>query len=119
MESSSAKRTAKSVASVEFDAIAHSEIFTRFFQLVDSLTGLKPALIDHRGTMILPCPRSKLNKFCRLIHRTGAGWAACEHSDAANLPRPGGGPRVYHCHAGLTDISMPIVVRGEHVGTIV
>jgi AraC-like DNA-binding protein/ligand-binding sensor protein len=119
MESPPAKRKAKSRAQSEFDAIAHSEIFGRFFQFVDSLTGLKPALIDHRGTMILPCPRSKLNKFCQLIHRTAAGWSACERSDAANLPRPGGGPRVYQCHAGLTDISMPIVVSGEHVATIV
>jgi AraC-like DNA-binding protein/ligand-binding sensor protein len=119
MENSPVKRVLNSPADIEFEAIANSEMFVRFFQFVDSLTGLKPALIDHHGKMILPCPRSELNRFCQLIHRTAEGWAACERSDAANLPRPGGGPRIYECHAGLIDISMPVVVHGEHVATIV
>jgi sensor histidine kinase YesM len=29
-----------------------------------------------------------------------------------------GGPYIYHCHAGLVDVSAPIIVNGSHVGSV-
>ncbi|MGA2618974.1 MAG: PocR ligand-binding domain-containing protein [Thermoguttaceae bacterium] len=113
-----AKHAQKTQADVLFEAVAKSDLFIRFFRLMDSLAGLKPALVDRSGREVLPCPRTRLNKFCRIIDRTAEGLAACQRSDAAKLSRSGGGLRIYQCHAGLTDICMPLMISGEHVASI-
>ncbi|MGA2033686.1 MAG: PocR ligand-binding domain-containing protein [Thermoguttaceae bacterium] len=118
MSSPLAKPVANSRGNLVFEAIAKSDLFVQFFRLVDSLTGLKPALVDCGGEEVLPCPRTRLNKFCRIIDRTPEGVAACRRCDTANVSQCGCELRIYQCHAGLMDICVPILVSGEHAASI-
>jgi AraC-like DNA-binding protein/ligand-binding sensor protein len=118
MTSPLTKPVAGSRGNLVFEAIARSDLFVQFFRLVDSLTGLKPALVDCGGKEVLPCPQARLNKFCRIIDHTPEGLAACRRCDTVDLSQCGGGLRIYQCHAGLMDICVPILVSGEHVASI-
>jgi AraC-like DNA-binding protein len=118
MQSPLAKPAASNPGDVVFEGIARSDLFVQFFRLVDSLTGLKPALIDRSGKEVLLCPRTKVNKFCQIIERTPEGRAACQRCDTVHMTQCGKGLNIYQCHAGLTDLCVPIVVSGEHVASI-
>lgn len=60
------------------------------------------------------------NGFCALATSTAAGCAACFAAQAQarrNAARQRG-PQQYNCFAGLTDVAVPVIVRGRHVATL-
>jgi AraC-like DNA-binding protein/ligand-binding sensor protein len=60
------------------------------------------------------------NAFCLLATGTAAGCAACLEVQARaqrGVSRQGG-PKQINCFAGLTDVAVPVVVRGRHVATL-
>ncbi|MCZ7646375.1 MAG: PocR ligand-binding domain-containing protein [Planctomycetota bacterium] len=65
--------------------------------------------------------RTHMTPFCDGLKRTQEGAAACIACDAkrAHLKAAKAGkPVAWRCHAGLTEILVPVVGDGQHLGTI-
>ncbi len=81
-------------------------------------TGLAAVTVDCVGKPITKY--SNFTKFCRLIRKNPKWRERCYRCDsyggieAARLHKP----YVYKCHAGLVDISMPIILNGNYMGAI-
>ena len=59
-------------------------------------------------------------EFCRIMNSSAKGLECC-----ISTSREGGGkaaiskkPLKYRCHAGLTEIVVPIIVNGKHIGSV-
>lgn len=74
-------------------------------------TGLATVAVGADGTYISEC--YNFTDFCiKLTRGSREGCARCEKCD-----REGQG--VYHCHAGLIDFGIPLVVEGQRVGSVI
>lgn len=74
-------------------------------------TGLATVAVGADGTYISEC--YNFTDFCiKLTRGSREGCARCEKCD-----REGQG--VYHCHAGLIDFGIPLVVEGQKVGSVI
>ena len=60
-------------------------------------------------------------RFCDLVSDFGRhaaeSCAACENA-AEKRAGESGRPQVYRCHAGLTDIAVPVIADGRHIATL-
>ena len=74
-------------------------------------TGLATVAVGNDGKYISEC--YNFTDFCiKLTRGSKEGCARCEKCD-----REGQG--VYHCHAGLIDFGIPLVVEGQTVGSVI
>lgn len=74
-------------------------------------TGLATVAVGSNGEYISEC--YNFTDFCiKLTRGSKEGCARCEKCD-----REGQG--VYHCHAGLVDFGIPLVVNGETMGSVI
>ncbi|MCH5275398.1 MAG: PocR ligand-binding domain-containing protein [Lachnospiraceae bacterium] len=74
-------------------------------------TGLATVAVDSKGEYISEC--YNFTDFCiKLTRGSKEGCARCEKCD-----REGQG--VYHCHAGLVDFGIPLVVNGQTMGSVI
>ena len=74
-------------------------------------TGLATVAVGGDGKYISDC--YNFTDFCiKLTRGSAEGCARCEKCD-----REGQG--VYHCHAGLIDFGIPLVVEGKKVGSVI
>lgn len=74
-------------------------------------TGLATVAVGSDGKYISEC--YNFTDFCiKLTRGSKEGCARCEKCD-----REGKG--VYHCHAGLVDFGIPLVVDGQTVGSVI
>lgn len=79
----------------------------------DALVQLQPAGSANRS--------SPSTLFCDLVHGFGAHEEeTCAKSDvpAQQRCRQTGCTQVYACHAGLTDIAVPVICDGQYLGTL-
>lgn len=65
-------------------------------------------------------PQEERSAYCKLVQSAPTGNARCLACDREGLARARrkGGYHIYHCHAGLVDVAIPIDYRGEQVGSI-
>lgn len=65
-------------------------------------------------------PQEERSDYCKLIQSTPEGLRRCLECDREGLAsaRRKGSFHIYHCHAGLVDIAIPIDYRGEEIGSI-
>jgi AraC-like DNA-binding protein/ligand-binding sensor protein len=65
-------------------------------------------------------PKKERNEFCRLIQSTAKGLSMCRKSDLKGVAdaRKQNGYAIYKCHAGLIDVVIPLVYRGDEIGAI-
>ncbi len=74
-------------------------------------TGLATVAVGGDGKYISEC--YNFTDFCiKLTRGSAEGCARCEKCD-----REGKG--VYHCHAGLIDFGIPLVIDGKQVGSVI
>lgn len=74
-------------------------------------TGLATVAVGSHGEYISEC--YNFTDFCiKLTRGSKEGCARCEKCD-----REGHG--VYHCHAGLIDFGIPLVVNGQTLGSVI
>ncbi len=82
-------------------------------------TGTTQALAGSYSDL-LGCHETNPNpRFCDAVS-DGGHHLCCMHSDkSAELRvRETGRPEVYRCHAGLTDIAVPVLCDGRHIATL-
>ena len=104
---------------MDFEGIASLPALRQLCRMFCRLTGLPFHLVDINGT-----PSEKYvfrqfqNPFCRLIQRVPAGKNRCKSSGQEACSRLTNKitPSVYRCHAGLIDIAVPIIIRGNCLG---
>lgn len=83
------------------------------------MTNLSAVTVDRLGTPITA--PSSFTKFCRLIRTSMVGYSRCIDCDAKGgiksiqLKKP----VIYTCHAGLTDLSAPIIVNDTYLGCMI
>ena len=87
---------------------------TKFEHIMSSwakATGMATVAVGGDGKYISEC--YNFTDFCiKLTRGSAEGCARCEKCD-----REGKG--VYHCHAGLIDFGIPLVVDGKQVGSVI
>lgn len=83
------------------------------------MTNMSAITVDKIGTPITT--PSNFTKFCNLIRTSREGYRRCINCDAqgglkSTLLKK---PVIYTCHAGLTDLSAPIIVNDVHFGSMI
>ncbi len=84
-----------------------------------SATGIAISFRDSAGLALTQSTAKP--RFCELILGSEAGDAACRrsHAEAVKLVEGVDSPRLYECHAGLSQFVAPIVVQQQHLGAII
>ncbi|MHB8281014.1 MAG: PocR ligand-binding domain-containing protein [Candidatus Humimicrobiaceae bacterium] len=106
---------------INFKDIAELSIMVNFCRLFSSITGLMIDINDISGNH----PKKyytihEENIFCRIIHSSKIGQEKCiqggkERGLKASILRK---PDIHKCHAGLTDVYLPILLRDQHIATL-
>lgn len=80
------------------------------------LLGVSSFTIDLDGRPVIPC--SHCSRFCRLVHQTRAGLAACETSWREIAGSEGDGATIRVCHAGIQYAAAPVNVNKQRLGMV-
>jgi len=106
---------------LKFEDISKLTVLKEFYKLFFDLTGLVVDYnsVDGQAQMAYSTP-DDLNPFCRIVRSTPEGYRACVQSARRGGKKAfeQGKAHVYQCHAGLTDIAVPVVIRKQHVANI-
>ncbi|MBU0477197.1 PocR ligand-binding domain-containing protein [bacterium] len=103
------------------EAILSKKLLLELRRLFYKATGMTISfIIGKRGGDVDFFPKSERSRFCKIIHSTQKGRARCVLSDAAaiNTAFRRRKPHIYQCHAGLTDIVVPIIVKNKLIGAL-
>ncbi|WP_432403211.1 sensor histidine kinase [Wukongibacter sp. M2B1] len=81
-------------------------------------TGFAAITVDYRGNPITQY--SNFSRFCKLIRQDKKCRDACHQSDAHGGLEAArtGKPSIYKCPMGLIDFAVPIIVKGQYLGSI-
>jgi ligand-binding sensor protein/AraC-like DNA-binding protein len=85
-------------------------------------TGLMANIVDGEGVSIFPRKGiKKCSQFCRIIYGLEGGKTRCQaaYKRAGKQAALFGEPYIFRCPSGLIEWAAPIVLDGEHVGTII
>lgn len=85
-------------------------------------TGLMANIVDGEGVSIFPRKGiKKCCKFCRIIYSLEGGKNRCQaaYKRAGKQAALFGEPYIFRCPSGLIEWAAPIVLGGDHVGTII
>lgn len=101
--------------------VGNSSVLQELLDAFCKVTGLYTAIQSIEGKLIIPSPPENFCLFCRRMFFSRDGHLRCMRSgiEGALKAFQAGGPFIYHCHAGLVDIAVPIVVEGLHIGSVV
>ncbi|RKD32747.1 sensor histidine kinase [Thermohalobacter berrensis] len=80
-------------------------------------TGLAAVTVDYKGNPMTKY--SNFSKFCKLLRNDNKCREACYQSDAHGGLEAArtGKPYIYRCHSGLIDIAVPIIAKGQYLGS--
>lgn len=96
---------------MKIEEFADMKQFEKIMANWATATGLATVAVGADGKYISEC--YNFTDFCiKLTRGCSEGKSRCEKCD-----REGSG--VYHCHAGLIDFGIPLVVNGEKVGSVI
>ena len=97
-----------------------NHVITELQKMIISKNGIETGLCCADGSYITSS--CTVNPFCELyIKKAPEGKRRCDDCDRKNAARccETGKACAYICHAGLVDISAPVVVEGKQYGFIV
>ena len=102
--------------------ILSKKLLSELRRLFYKATGMTISfIVGRRGGDVDFFPKSERSLFCKIIHSSPKGKARCTLSDATaiNTAFQSRKPHIYQCHAGLTDIVVPIIMKNKLIGTLV
>jgi len=105
-----------------------ANLFQELLETIQSLTGLRPVIYD-RDAFTARAGRHAIDAafsghrsaFCALVRSTPSGEQGCQESDVIGATEEAAeraGPFLHVCHAGLMEVVMPVLYRGEQVATV-
>jgi ligand-binding sensor protein len=107
-------------AIADITRIVNTSILQQLPDAYFEATGLATGIHNLGGELITTIPKENFCSFCRNMFFTKEGHRRCVRSNSIGERRAFeiGRPYIYHCHAGLVDVSAPIIVNGSHVGSV-
>ena len=106
---------------VRYKDIAQLNVISNFCRLFYKITGMIMDINDIEGLHPIKFYKeSEENNFCRIIKNSKSGFLKCIENGKYGGNRAGllGKEYIYRCHMGLTEISVPIIIKGEHIATL-
>jgi ligand-binding sensor protein len=102
---------------VSLNDIVNLRAFEEAGNLFYRATGMTISFYDETGKVVF-YPAEERCELCHLIQSTQIGRERCAASDrqASERALRRKSPISYTCHAGLTDVVVPVVVAGERIG---
>ncbi|MCI8389207.1 MAG: helix-turn-helix domain-containing protein [Roseburia sp.] len=103
----------------QISLILNKDLLLSFFRNFHTLTGIKIALFSESGKEILSYPDEHC-PFCNYIRSTINGKNDCEISNEKSFRRCQKTKKIeiFHCHAGLTETTAPLIDNGVVIGYI-
>ncbi len=107
-------------AIADITRIVNTSILQQLPDAYFQATGLATGIHNLGGELLTSIPKENFCAFCRNMYFSKEGHRRCVRSNSLGERRSFeiGGPYIYHCHAGLVDVSAPIIVNGAHVGSV-
>lgn len=105
---------------VFYQTLTNSELWREAQASFRDATGLALVLVRRDEKRRVQPSRTAENRFCGLLRTSPDACEACQevqHELQRRLSRKWA-PQQVCCFAGLTELALPIVVRGEHVATL-
>lgn len=102
-------------------SLASSALYRRLSSVFPKVTGLDLKIFSTLPLSASAQDETGRNPFCRLLAGTPQGCVTCQQA-RDKIRRCGGSPPrpcEVQCFAGLTELAVPVLVGGEHVGTLV
>ncbi|MHB1190652.1 MAG: PocR ligand-binding domain-containing protein, partial [Armatimonadota bacterium] len=105
------------MSNITLSDIVSMPAFEEAGALFHKATGMTISFPDEAGGVIF-YPAEERCAFCHLVQSTPEGRERCRVSDerAAERALRNGRPMAYTCHAGLTDVVVPVVVGDKRIG---
>lgn len=104
-----------------FEILENAKVLNQLCEIYYQNTGMVVS-IHQAGATPLPnfYPVEERSEFCKIIQATPEGLARCLQCDHEGLmvARRKGSYHIYHCHAGLVDVAIPLDYKGVEVGSI-
>lgn len=103
----------------QISLILNRDLLLSFFRNFHTLTGIKIAFFSESGKEILSYPDEHC-PFCNYIRSTINGKNDCEISNEKSFRRCQKTKKIeiFHCHAGLTETTAPLIDNGVVIGYI-
>lgn len=94
------------------------EVLQRIQDSFSDATGLAAVTVDYKGNPITEY--SNFSEYCTCVRKESSNRDCCFQSDAHGgiESARSGKPSIYICHGGLVDLAVPIMVKGNYLGTI-
>ena len=103
-----------------FEELSRLPIVRHYAAAFSKATGVSLKIVspDGVGQNLGPAPAA--DSFCALVASTPQGCAACVENQARVLHGAAHKllPQQLPCHAGLTEVAVPVLVGGQHVATL-
>jgi AraC-like DNA-binding protein/ligand-binding sensor protein len=104
-----------------FEILENAKVLAQLCEIYYQNTGMVLS-VHHPDTAerISFYPQEERSAFCKLIQSTPEGLARCMECDREGLAfaRRKGSAHIYHCHAGLVDIVIPLDYKGADAGCL-
>ena len=100
--------------------VSKEKILTEYHNVLYRLTNIPMDFVSADGQCFKLCPEHHMNPLCKLIRTSPESIKRCQSYDASalNEARIKKSSVVYTCHAGLTDIEVPVFINKKFVGCI-
>lgn len=105
---------------IDITRIVNTSILQKLPDAFYEATGVTTAIHSLNGELITTIPKEDFCTFCRNMFFSREGHLRCARSNAVGAKRAFeiGGPYIYHCHANLVDVTVPIILNGCHIGSV-
>lgn len=107
-------------SAIDITRIINTSILQTFPDAFYKATGLATGIHSLEGELITSIPRDNYCDFCKNMYFSREGHRKCLQSNrqGASIAFKISKPYIYHCHCGLVDVAAPIIVNGNHVGSV-
>lgn len=102
--------------------LVEKDVLVKILKSFYHATGLRANIVDTEGKAILHYDKiAGCSNFCKLIWQYQNGYDRCRgaYKRAGNQAAKFGEPYIFRCPAGLVEWATPIIIDGEHLGSII
>lgn len=103
---------------IRLEELVDSGVFQSILDNFSKVTGMAAVAVNFRGEPITEL--INFTDFCSCFRQDTTCQMGCFQSDAHGGVEAArsGKPYIYQCHAGLTDLAVPIIENGQYLGAI-